>query len=308
VQNLLSEFGEVRHITLYSDALAAMGAMQRIGLQRIKHLELKYLWVQELVNKKELKLEYVNTKLNWADQLTKHLERAKLMEQCVALGLDVHASVSSDVDVVASVQLCGDSERRARSRTPMRGLRTFGGLMMLAKSVRAQPVDIEDTSSVLPLVLVIFFAVFGMMVMVCILVQQSWKRCRARPKLQSELGSSTDAKKVEHKNKVVPEASSSSAKGSSASSSSLSTRRDTQCALRRGQALRTVWARTEEQKWQGLNSICVTCKQPIVEPQAATCADCRRRIHCSDVCGRTCYCPHTLCIECLLKHKCRREP
>jgi hypothetical protein len=137
--------------------------------------------------------------------------------------------------------------------------------LMLAPCVRAQHEEPEDTSSVVPLLCLVFFAFIGVVAMMCILVRQvlqSWKRWRERPSLHQEV-SVTTASKSEHQEVPVTTASKSNSRISSS-------RTDTQSMLRRGQALHAVWARDEEQKWQALNSRCITCKQPIEESLAAT--------------------------------------
>jgi len=173
--------------------------------------------------------------------------------------------------------------------------------LMLAPCVRAQHEEPEDTSSVVPLLCLVFFAFIGVVAMMCILVRQvlqSWKPWRARPSLHQEVPVTT-ASKSEHQEVPVTTAS-------KPSSSISSSRTDTQSMLRRGQALHAVWARHEEQRWQAVNSRCITCEQPIEESLAATCGDCRRRMHCVASCGRQCLCRHTLCLQCLSKHRCQR--
>ena len=187
----------------------------------------------------------------------------------------------------------------SQSRTPMRGLKALGGLLMLGRCVQGQPEESEeDTSSVWPLLLVVFFAFVGMFATMCALVQQiwrQWKRCRV---CLSRQAFSTVVQEPEHK-KVVG----ATVYGSSSRSSS-STNGDAQLVARRGRDLHAVWARTEEQKWKALNSVCITCGQQVDEPLAASCDNCHRRMHSLASCGRTCRCSHTLCFQCFHRHRC----
>jgi hypothetical protein len=226
------------------------------------------------------------------------------LTQSAAVGLDTHASESSELDLVASVYR-DDQDRRGRSRTPIRGLKTLGGLLVLARCVQGQPDEpTEDTSSLWPLLLVVVFAFIGLVAMVFVLVQQGllrWKRCRARPSLQPDDSPPTGGKQQPKQYKEVV---GTTVFGSSSSRSSSSSRGDSQLVLRRGRDAQAVWAREVEQKWKALNSYCVTCGVQIVEPHAASCCVCRRRMHCLPSCGRTCRCECTLCLKCLSEHLC----
>jgi hypothetical protein len=52
------------------DASSVLDVSKRKGLGRLKHLELKYLWIQSA---RHLTLRYVETSLNIADMFTKYL-------------------------------------------------------------------------------------------------------------------------------------------------------------------------------------------------------------------------------------------
>ena len=70
LQKLCAELG--LHLSLHSlcDSSAARGIMNRSGTGRMKHLEVKHLWVQELVAKKLLTVQWVPRQQNAADVLT----------------------------------------------------------------------------------------------------------------------------------------------------------------------------------------------------------------------------------------------
>ena len=67
LQKLCAEFG--LHMSLHNlcDSSAARGIMNRSGTGRMKHLEVKHLWVQELVAKKLLTVKWVPRPENAAD-------------------------------------------------------------------------------------------------------------------------------------------------------------------------------------------------------------------------------------------------
>ena len=66
-----------------SDANAGIGIASRQGCGRLKHLEAKWLWVQEKVSEKALRLRRHPTETNIADLATKYLTKHR-MEMLVA--------------------------------------------------------------------------------------------------------------------------------------------------------------------------------------------------------------------------------
>ena len=65
---------------LGSDSNAARGAASRHGLGKLKHLELKYFWLQHTLRQGRLVLVREPGETNLADLLTRHLAEAKLRE------------------------------------------------------------------------------------------------------------------------------------------------------------------------------------------------------------------------------------
>jgi histone deacetylase 1/2 len=96
------------------DSTAAISSCLRLGVGRIKHLELKYLWLQDMIRSRALRISYIASRLNKADLLTKPLPKAEF-EKKVALGglksaeghvhmiamLDMSQSVAPDVEHAA---------------------------------------------------------------------------------------------------------------------------------------------------------------------------------------------------------------
>ena len=71
---------ELRAPRVGSDSTAARGTIARHGLGKIKHLELKYLWVQEVVRAKRLVIVKEESATNFADLMTKHLAEPRMIE------------------------------------------------------------------------------------------------------------------------------------------------------------------------------------------------------------------------------------
>ena len=84
-QAILKGFGVMVEAGVLSDASAGIGIALRQGCGRLKHLEVKWLWVQEKVSEKALRLRKHTTETNVADLATKYLARP-CMEMLLAAG------------------------------------------------------------------------------------------------------------------------------------------------------------------------------------------------------------------------------
>ena len=71
-----------------SDSTAAKGTAARHGLGKLKHLELKHLWVQEAARAKRVAVVKEDTATNFADLITKHLPEARMLALLHAAGYE----------------------------------------------------------------------------------------------------------------------------------------------------------------------------------------------------------------------------
>ena len=60
------------------DASAAIGVAQRVGLGKLRHLDVQSLWLQQSVKRKQLGLSKVPRTLTPADLMTKYTEAATI--------------------------------------------------------------------------------------------------------------------------------------------------------------------------------------------------------------------------------------
>ncbi len=67
-QEMTSGTAEVH---IFSDASAALGAAERLGLMKFRNTALKWMFLKELVRRKEITLHKIGTPGNCADFLTK---------------------------------------------------------------------------------------------------------------------------------------------------------------------------------------------------------------------------------------------
>ena len=77
-RHLARDLGWDFKITIFSDAIAALGIARRRGAGKIRHLSAQDLWIQEKVRNGELELQKVNGKENPGDLLTKHLPQSEM--------------------------------------------------------------------------------------------------------------------------------------------------------------------------------------------------------------------------------------
>ena len=85
-QTLLSDLGVRTSIILNIDAQATMHLLHRDGLGRAKHVEVGYLWIQQVVRDGRITLRKVASSNNLADVGTKPLGRDVIMKLCGMMG------------------------------------------------------------------------------------------------------------------------------------------------------------------------------------------------------------------------------
>ena len=64
---------EAGKIGIYTDASAAIGIVQRVGVGKVRHIDVGMLWVQQKQRDGEIEVQKVGTKTNPADVFTKHV-------------------------------------------------------------------------------------------------------------------------------------------------------------------------------------------------------------------------------------------
>ena len=80
---------ELRITTLFTDSSSGLAFSSRRGLGRMRHIETRYLWLQDAVAQKLLKVVKVHTDENIADVLTKPISPTKM--QAAELAVNLHA-------------------------------------------------------------------------------------------------------------------------------------------------------------------------------------------------------------------------
>ena len=73
LQSLLGDWGISLPLVVMSDSSAARGHVSRRGLGKMRHIQTRYLWLQERVGEGHVKILAISGKVNPSDMLTKAL-------------------------------------------------------------------------------------------------------------------------------------------------------------------------------------------------------------------------------------------
>ena len=71
VQAMAHELGWTLKVRVWTDSSGAKSAVSKRGLGKMRHIELKYLWIQEAVQRKRVYMRKIWGKINPADHFTK---------------------------------------------------------------------------------------------------------------------------------------------------------------------------------------------------------------------------------------------
>ena len=75
---MLGDWGFFVHVVLRTDRSTAMGVTSRQGLGKLRHLDVRNLWLQQKLREKALDIKQVPSMENWSDMFTKPLDAATL--------------------------------------------------------------------------------------------------------------------------------------------------------------------------------------------------------------------------------------
>ena len=107
-RNLLKNFGVTAPIEVCSDSVAGIAMASRLGVGKVRHLDLKQLWIQEHVRSGRLRLRKVAGESNPADIGTKVLDQYTIARHLKTLGFTVFLCA------VSLCQVRGHGRRRAK--------------------------------------------------------------------------------------------------------------------------------------------------------------------------------------------------
>ena len=146
MMTLLADFGLTVSVTVHTDASAAIGIVRRAGLGKLRHLNVRYLWVQDQVKSERLWLEKVAGADNPADIATKHLSADIMRKHLESLGVRVGGGRARSAPILGSLGRRG-RRRHTSAMGPQRPggwstvgteRRAVGGLQGVASSGKAE--------------------------------------------------------------------------------------------------------------------------------------------------------------------------
>ena len=88
-QSMTGELGVKMDITIFTDSSAAKSFASQRGLKRIRHLEVKALWIQEEICRGRLRVEKVLGVENSANVCTKFLGSQELRDACWGMNVEI---------------------------------------------------------------------------------------------------------------------------------------------------------------------------------------------------------------------------
>ena len=88
LQALAEDMGWKVTVRIWTDSSAAKAVAKRRGLGKLRHVELKWLWVQDMVKEGRVKLKTIRGEENVADHLTKPKTRADIEELLKTVGAE----------------------------------------------------------------------------------------------------------------------------------------------------------------------------------------------------------------------------
>ena len=94
-QELFRSWGINTKLHVYTDWSAALGTCNRLGLGKSKHVQTRFLWIQEKLAEKVFERFNIDTKLNTADTCTKALASEAVERHLKAMGFEALSGRSS---------------------------------------------------------------------------------------------------------------------------------------------------------------------------------------------------------------------
>jgi len=112
VVSMFEEIGEPVKVKIFSDSKAALQFMQRRGPGRIRHLDIRRMWLQEETHKGTIQLEHLRGENNPADLLTKSPPKQRFQKLRGMLGVTRPLDETDDAERECNMLSAGASEDR----------------------------------------------------------------------------------------------------------------------------------------------------------------------------------------------------
>ena len=100
IQSLLKDLGCDVGIELKTDSSAAKAISWRRGVGKVRHLDVRYLWVQQKINDKQMHITKVKGLMNPANILTKYAASKEVVNNGRAVGVRMNGVIAKDIGVI----------------------------------------------------------------------------------------------------------------------------------------------------------------------------------------------------------------
>ena len=153
MMTLLADFGLTVSVTVHTDASAAIGIIRRAGIGKLRHLNVRYLWVQDQVKSERLGLKKVAGADNPADIATKHLNADIMRKHLESLGVRVGGGRARSAPILGSLGRRGRRKHKSAvgpQRSALGGLAKVGakgGGLAVASSGKAAAAAVDDDNN-----------------------------------------------------------------------------------------------------------------------------------------------------------------
>ena len=111
VLSLLRDFGLDASLKLRSDASAAIGITQRLGLGKVRHLSVADLWAQERARAGSLRVVKIDGHDNPADLMTKGLTSARIKHLMGKMDVESKGAMHCEAEEESDEEEVRESER-----------------------------------------------------------------------------------------------------------------------------------------------------------------------------------------------------
>ena len=101
---------------MHTDANATLGIVNRQGLGKLRHVKVQYLWLQERVRTKDMKITEVPGKDNPADLMTKYLPRQDMDKHLESLAIELRNDRASIAPTIATCQQLATRDHTTQQR------------------------------------------------------------------------------------------------------------------------------------------------------------------------------------------------
>ena len=180
LKSLMMEIGiQNVQITLVTDSSASIRVAMRRGLGRLKHIELKYISLQQDLRDGIIQLKFVPGANNQADALTKALPTATFMLHRQALGVK---PVEDDDDEHEQEKTTSSVVLRRTKSTQLLAMVALSRLSLAATATTTAPLEENESAnmSMMMFMLIVIFAIIGVVATLLLCCWLLVRRFRAK--------------------------------------------------------------------------------------------------------------------------------